>query len=199
MTRIALAVMAVALVTAGCDDEGGGEKTDKEAELETISGSFVGTVEGTDAYVAVIVAPDEDAGAYVTDGASSVDFLDGALQADDTARLGNDGGAVLEVTFDDLTASGTFTRPGIEPHNFTAEKEPAPAGLYHDQQFFDDGEYVGGWVVLGDGTQRGAVRRYETPLPPGSVDATTFRPGDKTFTVPGGELKPRRVTPDSDF
>ena len=203
MTRMALATMALTLVTAGCNgsDSGEGSGGGEKAGAKAVTGSFVGNVDGTDAYVGIVVARDGDVFGYATDGVTNPDHLDGALggRRDDSARLGNDGGAVLEAAFEGSTVTGTYTRPGYEPWTFTAERAKAPAGLYRDEQTFDDGLYVGGWIVLPDGTHRGAVRRYETPLAPGEVDATTFSPGDDTFTVPGGVLRPRRVTPSSDF
>jgi len=194
VTRIALAVTAALLVIAACDADDGGSRA---VEAEAATGSFAGTVDGTDAYVAVVVGSDGGVLAYVTDGGSSVDWLDGSLEGpDDTdARLGNDGGAVLDVTFGDARASGVFARPGEELQRFTADLADEPAGLYRATESFDDGNYVAGWIVLPDGTQRGAVRRYETPLPPGSIDATTFAVDTKAFAVPGGVLTPHRVTP----
>jgi hypothetical protein len=188
LSRIAAAAVVLTLAAAGCSDADDAEP----AERETDAGSFVGKVEGSDAYVAVVVDREGDAVGYVTDGAQSVDLLDGILD-EDRARLGNDGGAVLEVTFTEDGASGQFTRPQSPPLTFTAEPSEAPAGLYRSDESFADGLYVAGWIVLPDGTHRGAVRRYETPLPPGSVDATTFSVDDSTFTVPGGVLRIRFV------
>jgi hypothetical protein len=192
MRTIALAMMTMALVTAGCGD---GESGGGTAEPEPTIGSFVGTVDGSDAYVAVVARPEGGVLAYVTDGGSSVDWLDGALEGprDTSARLGNDGGAVMEVAFTGRSASGAFARPGEDPQRFTAAAADEPAGLYRATESFADGDYVAGWIVLPDGTQRGAVRRYETPLPPGSVDPTTFSTGDATFAVPGGILRPELV------
>ncbi|MFL6242332.1 MAG: hypothetical protein ACJ73V_04845, partial [Acidimicrobiia bacterium] len=72
---LAAAALA-ALPVAGCSDDGNGAGT---ARREPVTGSFVGTVAGSDAYVAIVVGPDGDALAYVTDGAWSVDWLDGTL------------------------------------------------------------------------------------------------------------------------
>ena len=195
MRTITLATMVLALIVAGCgsDDNNGS----RASGPEVVAGSFVGTVEGSDAYVAVVAGPDGDVRAYVTDGGSSVDWLDGFLEGprDTSARLGNDGGAVLEVAFTGRSVSGAFARPGEDPRSFTAAAADEPAGLYRAAESFADGDYVAGWIVLPDGSQRGAIRRYETPLPPGSVDPTTFTVDTKTFTVPGGVLTPRRVTP----
>lgn len=197
MRKIALAAMVVTLVVAGCRDGGG----DETADPEPVAGTFVGTVEGSDAYVAVVAGADNDVLAYVTDGGSSVDWLEGILEGprDTAARIGNDGGAVLDVSFTGTRAAGAFARPGEYPQTFTAEAVDDPAGLYRATESFADGDYLAGWIVLPDGTQRGAIRRYETPLPPGSVDPTTFTADTKTFTVPGGVLTPRRVRSDVDF
>jgi hypothetical protein len=189
-TRLALAIAPLALVVAGCSGNG----DDKATEPKPITGSFVGTVAGSDAYVAIVAGAKGDTLAYVTDGAYSVDWVDGTRQ-DDSASLSNEGGATLDAKFGRGIVTGSFTRPGYAPLNITARPGDAPAGLYRATEDFADGRYVGGWVVLPGGTQRGAVRRYETPLAPGEVDPTTFKPGDASFTVPGGVLRPELVRP----
>jgi hypothetical protein len=153
-------------------------------------------VAGSGAYIAVVVNANGDALAHVTDGQHSVDWLDGRLRGR-TAILTNEGGALLDATFGRGTVTGSFTRPQSETLQFSARPSKTPAGLYRATQDFLDGRYVGGWVVLADGTGRGTVRRYETPLIPGEVDATTFTPGDATFSVPGGVLRPELVRPSS--
>jgi hypothetical protein len=188
--RFALATVLLALAVAGCNDNG----NDKATEPKTVTGSFVGMVPGSDAYVAIVVGSTGDTLAYVTDGAHSVDWVDGTRRGD-FASLSNEGGATLDAKFGRGIVTGSFTRPGYEPLNVTARPADAPAGLYRATDDFADGRYVGGWVVLPDGTERGSVRRYETPLAPGEVDATTFRPGDTSFTVPGGVLRPELVRP----
>jgi hypothetical protein len=190
--RLAFATMLLpALLVAGC---GGG---DGRAAPKPTNGSFVGTVAGSDAYVAVVVGANGDALAYVTDGAWSVDWLAGRLTGR-TAVLGNEGGATFDARFGRGTVTGSFTRPRYAALRFTARPGMAPAGLYRATDNFADGRYVGGWVVLPDGSERGTVRRYETPLTRGEVDATTFTPGDTTFTVPG-VLRPELVRPSDDL
>ena len=189
VARFALATALVALAVGGCSSGG-----DKAGERKAITGSFIGTVAGSDAYAAIVVGPTGDTLAYVTDGAYSVDWVDGTRHGD-SARLSNEGGATLDAKFGRGIMTGSFTRPGEQPLSVTARPGDAPAGLYRATDDFADGRYVGGWVVLPDGTQRGAVRRYETPLTPGEVDATTFQPGNPTFDVPGGVLRPELVRP----
>jgi hypothetical protein len=191
-TRIALAIAPLALVVAGCNGNG----NDAAARPEPMTGSFVGTVAPalSDAYVAIVAGSKGDTLAYVTDGAYSVDWVDGTRQGD-SARLSNEGGATLDAKFGRGIVTGSFTRPGYEPLSIMARPGDAPAGLYRATEDFADGRYVGGWVVLPDGTQRGAVRRYETPLAPGEVDPTLFKPDDASFMVPGGVLRPELVRP----
>jgi hypothetical protein len=192
---ITLATMLPALLVAACAGNG---DTGAAAERQAITGSFVGTVAGSDAYVAIVVGADGDALAYVTDGAGSVDWVNGRL-THRTAKLSNEGGATLDAKFRRDTVTGSFTRPRSPALQFTARRDDVPSGLYRATQDLADGRYVGGWIVLPDGTERGAVRRYETPLAPGEVDPSTFRPGDATFTVPGGALRPELVRPSSNL
>ncbi len=70
--RFALATALVALAVGGCSNG-----DDKAGERKAITGSFIGTVAGSDAYMAIVVGPQGDALAYVTDGAYSVDWVDG--------------------------------------------------------------------------------------------------------------------------
>jgi hypothetical protein len=194
--------------SAGTAGSGGASTTTTEAGgvAERLTGSYVGTVEGSDAYVAIVVAEDGGAVAFVTDGGESVDFLDGFVDGEG-AVLANDGGAELKVNFTEGTTtdepsrpvvlSGTFVRPDSDPLRYAAGATEAPAGLYRAVQSFADGEYQGSWVVLPDGSQRGAVRRYETPLPPGSVDTVLdlADPASLAVEVPGGVLHPIYVDP----
>jgi hypothetical protein len=194
----ALALAAVALVGlafAGC---GGDDSGTRKSPAAAGTGTYVGTVTGSDAYVAIVIGRGGAALAHVTDGAYSVDWLDGA-RAGNSARLSNEGGATIDARFAGSTVTGTFQRPREPALTFTARRGEAPAGLYRAVEDFADGRYVGGWVVLPDGSERATVRRYETPLTPGEVDATTFEPGDTTFTAPGGVLRPELVRPSGDL
>jgi hypothetical protein len=190
ITRLALTTLVAAAALAACG--GGGDN--ETAEDKTISGSFAGKVAGSEAYVAIVAGRGGKVLAYVTDGASSVDWVAGVVTGR-TASLSNEGGATLDAKWSRREVTGSFTRPQNPTLTFTAVSVKTPAGLYRAVEDFADGRYVGGWVVLPDGTERGSVRRYETPLVPGEVDSTAFKPGDASFTVPGGVLRPELVRP----
>jgi len=190
ITRLALTTLVAAAALAAC----GGGDDNETTEDKTISGSFAGKVAGSEAYVAIVAGRGGKVLAHVTDGEWSVDWVDGVATGE-TASLSNEGGATLDAKFSRRGVTGSFTRPQTPTLSFAAVPVKTPAGLYRAVEDFADGRYVGGWVVLGDGTERGSVRRYETPLAPGEVDATAFTPGDASFTVPGGVLRPALVRP----
>ncbi len=192
---LAFGVVFAFLATA-CDDSGdttAASTTRPTTPPATYQGTYTGTVPGSADYVGIVVGPGGDALAYVCDSGDSVDWVNGRL-AGGRASLVNDGGATLDVQFTGHRASGTFKRPDSPPLRFTATPAGEPAGVYRAAASFADGDYLGGWVVLPDGTQRGAVRRYETPLP---RDGAGFLLdlAHPTVTVPGGILTATRVDP----
>jgi hypothetical protein len=202
---VLLSCVLAAVVGAACSDSEPSStpvsstarpSTTTSTTARTSGTAYAGVVEGSNAYVAVVVGPGSEAMAYVCDGASSVDFVEGPVEGG-AANLSNDGGAHLEATVTATDASGTFTRPGSDPLRFTAVPVDRPAGLYIAGGHFADGDYVGGWILLPDGTQRASVRRYETPLPPGTPPV--LDPSYPFVPVPGGVITPHYVDSADDF
>ena len=126
------------------------------------AGNYAGRVEGTDAFVAVVVDGDDRALAYVCDGqedgqgATVAEWLTGAVAGDGSLKMRSEGGArlVAEVVADG--ASGTLTLSG-EEHAFSASPAEEPAGLYRAEETVDGEGYLGGWIELPNGEVRGAV------------------------------------------
>ena len=205
MMRIArwTAVLALALVVAGCgddDDTGAADTTDStEAAPEAVGGSFVGAVEGTHAYIAVVTDPDGDAVAYVCDGdegaaATVAAFLEGTV-TDGQLDLAPAQDVEVTGTVDGDQAEGTVTIAG-EEHAFTAAAAEVPAGLYRAAESVDGDEVTAGWVIAADGTQRGALRRAGQLQPVGYIDPGT----NLAVPVPGiGTLTPGYIDPISDI
>jgi hypothetical protein len=150
--RASLLTLAASLISCG---SGSGTPT-------TSGGRFVGTVDGTDAFIAIVASADH-AVAYVCDGTearvSVATWFDGPASA-----------GALDLTADGLhltakigaSASGSVTLPD-GAHAFTATVASGSAGLYRDDT--TDGDLIGGWILLADGRSRGAVRlRTETTL-----------------------------------
>jgi hypothetical protein len=128
------------------------------AAVPTAGLESVGRLSGTDALVAVVSDGDEVV-AYVCDGPAALGerffgILDGGR-----AVLRSDGGAELDLTVVDGTATGTFTAAGGIPVAFTTAPTTGDAGLYFADGIEDGRVYGAGWIVLADGTQTGTETR----------------------------------------
>ena len=149
--RIALVALAV-VGLAACG--GSGEKKEEAVA------SFASAVEGSDAFVGVVVDQTEDRVlAYVCDGKSTGTWFSGAPSEDGTLALTATDGARLSGRIADGALSGTVTLAGDpSPRPFHSKSVSAPAGLYRARGEGRGQPAVGGWIVLADGSQRGGVR-----------------------------------------
>lgn len=121
-------------------------------------GNFVGHLEGTDAFVAIVSNGDE-AVAFVCDGAEIVAWLrgaveDGSLALESSSSTGQNT-YLLEAQLG-ASAEGSLTLNG-QPLSFTAEPAEDEAGLYRAGETLDGVTLIGGWIVNNSGEQRGAV------------------------------------------
>ncbi|MGH2986538.1 MAG: hypothetical protein ACRDLO_07625 [Solirubrobacterales bacterium] len=146
-------------VLAGC---GNGEDTAQESganRLDTAPrGAFVGSVQGSDAYIGLISNGDEVAG-YVCSNGEVSSWLAGSELDDGAAELVNrDGDALGRVTLTTDDASGEVEVDGTS-HEFAAEPAAGDAGLYRATagKPRKPGFVEAGWVLLGDGSQRGSA------------------------------------------
>jgi hypothetical protein len=152
---VTLLVMLAGLGLVSC---GGGSAAPKD-------GSYVGKVDGTDAYIALVTGSAKVAG-YICDSASISVWIPAATVSGNTANLvSRKGVAVGPVTWSGSTASGTVTIDGTG-HAFTAQLASGDAGLYRAVQGTpgDAGSIEVGWVVLADGTQRGTITSFTSPI-----------------------------------
>jgi hypothetical protein len=131
-------------------------------------------VEGTDAFIAVVVDKQNHALAYVCDGeegasAEVARWFRGAVADDGSLDLRSDGGEHLVAEVSESGTEGTLAFPGGEE----------PAGLYRAEETVDGTEYVGGWILLEGGEQRGAVKNRSSGFVSGNVDlASPSQPVD---------------------
>ncbi|MFW6034456.1 MAG: hypothetical protein ACOC9R_04900 [bacterium] len=160
------------------------EPSTPTAEPEPVT--YVGYVDGGGASVAVIVTGDE-ATAYVCDGASVEAWLSGSAE-DGRLDLSGDRGS-LTGTLDDQQATGEAIADDIT-WTFTIEEVAPPEGLYRFADTVAGGaEVVGGWIVLPDGTQVGAVNVDGETGPASEIDLDTGE-----VPVEGVVVTPERVT-----
>jgi serine/threonine-protein kinase len=135
--------------------------------------------------VAVIVTGDE-AIAYLCDGNAVEAWLDGSA-VDGQLELTGERGS-LTGDFDDLQASGQATADD-QSWTFTIEVVEPPEGLYRFADTIAGGaEVVGGWIVLPDGTQVGALTVDGQTQPAPALDVETGQ-----VTIDGTAATPERL------
>lgn len=122
------------------------------------SGSLVGIVEGTDAFIALVPQENNGLVAYICDGQTISVWFRGERN-ENAVDLTAANGAQLQANLENDAAAGTITLADGQSHAFTASLASGEAGLYRAEEAFEGSDYVGGWIVLNDGTQRGAINR----------------------------------------
>lgn len=178
----ALGIVLAVVAIAGC-----GDSDDDSAEPKPVSGSFVGRLTGSDAYVAV-VAGKENVVAYACDGAERVGQLFVGRRSGDTFT-GRQDGARIDVELSDAAARGQVTLPGAKSAQFSATRAKGGAGFYRKVTRLEGRELRLAWVVLADGSQRGALVREGT-----TTVAPSLKPSSATFSFAGRTLTAARVS-----
>lgn len=128
---------------------------------------LVGTVTGIpDEFVGLAIVGDT-ATVYICDGrpadgtVSIAEWFIGTVEnnlIDITAISGNR----VQITLDGNTAAGQFTFTYGDVKAFELAAAEGNSGLYRSEFALGDLEYVGGWLVLPDGSVRGAVRDMQS-------------------------------------
>lgn len=172
--RLAATLVVAAMTSlAACGDDGGDDS--KRQRPAATADTFIGTVSGTRAYIALVVQGERFAG-YACDGRETSIWLDRVKVAGGRAELRTrDGKRLGEGTVTRRTVSGRITLAGA-PHAFTATRATGRAGLYRRVSGTRGrpGYRESGWIVLSDGSVRGA-----TNFADGSVRATSAKPSGK--------------------
>lgn len=190
---VGVILLVVGLAACGGGDDGGdggdeGAVATSAATGAPATGSYAGTVEGTDAYLAV-VAGSQAVVAFATDGATFGEPFGGARDGDQ-ADLESRSGATLSADITDDAVTGTVEFEG-EEHPIALEPTEGPAGLYRAGGEVGDLPVWIGWVVLNDGSQLGAANTTDGIVEPPSVDTET---GTITFDDVTAEVA--KVEPD---
>ena len=189
----ALAAVALAGLVVGATAGSAGAAP---AKAKTVSGTFVGTVSGTDAYVGVVAAKAKGGRravlAYVCDGQQLADWFTAKVTGNH-ATLKAKNGDRLTVALTKSQASGTLTLADGTRQAFTATPGARPAGLYQAVTKTSGKQYLGGWVLLPDGTQRGAIKLATSVV---ANPTLSFTNPISTFNVPGvGSVTPKFTDP----
>lgn len=169
--RSGLALLFTMLVIAtpsACDSS-----RDRPSGDSPISGSYVGTAEGTGAYIAIVVGGTR-ATAYLCDGIPGEGGNPPTIQAWFTGTL--DGhtanlttsGKRLQVQFAESTFTGRVNLGDGRDLRVSGNLAHGDAGLYRAESREGTPEGVAGWIVAADGTQWGGTTGFSS----GTVVAT---------------------------
>jgi serine/threonine-protein kinase len=164
----------VAILTTGCAT---GTEPRPAAAPERFTG-FAGVVEETGNILAIAVL-DERVRMFVCDNADEV-WLEGSAAKDGMVTLRVSGAKQRVGFFNTQQGVGTFWIGG-KLRSFKAAPVDKPAGLYRAQSA--NRNLVGGWVVLPNGDQVGAVTLNGVNQPAPRID-----PGSKSVTVDGEQV-----------
>ncbi len=183
---LVLSLACVVLAACGSDSSGDNAQPEDLADAER---GFVGTVEGTNAFVALL-ASDGEAVFYVCDGTEDIaEWFAGPVEETEI-DLSNDAGARVEATASDGGYAGTVTLADGGRHRFQAVPAQPGAGLLRitGPEAEADG-VVAGWIVTNDGEQRGSLRvrgvTRAAPAAPGeSVTLSGTKYSVSIFLIP---------------
>jgi hypothetical protein len=127
---------------------------------EPVPGAYVGAV-NDDLYIAVIPREADggdgvqEVAAYLCDGVDVVAWLTGDVRDGEGTLTDGDTRVEIESMAGDVR--GRVVVAGGEPEAFTADEGEGVAGFYQADGQMDDTSHLGRWIVLADGSRRGAL------------------------------------------
>jgi hypothetical protein len=131
--RSLLVLFAIALLLtplAGCGGDDGGDGN------EPVTGTFVGRVQGTKAFVAVVASPAREGQdrrevtVYVCDARRICELFSGTSSGDDFEASSDDDGAQAKGKLSAKAVTGTIELADRKPISYKASQATATAGLY---------------------------------------------------------------------
>ncbi len=160
--RNSVIFLIVSLFVFSCSEKSPTEAEETIFDVQGESG-FVGTVTGTNAFIAVLVADDE-AIVYVCNGDDEdiSEWFTGAIVDPTNFSLTNSDGAQISGKFDGSSFTGIVTFTNARTHSFTATPNSGSetkVGVFqvHGDMAIQD-EVEAGWIVNAAGEERGSLR-----------------------------------------
>jgi hypothetical protein len=182
---------AVALLAVGLGGIAAAQDLSPAEELASVPSApdesvhYVGVVDDTEIYVAVVDRGDGSVDVYLCDGAEVAVWLEGSGGAEDGAFAATAAdGATAGGTIADGTVAGAAELADGTQLTFTADLAALPAGLY-ERVAIEDGEPVQArTIVLHDGTAKGVKKPFDC-----AASETKFEGAmDKYRAAPSGSL-----------
>ena len=161
--RLLIIALLAGFLIAACRSESPSQNETGAGDVTTVeSVTYVGAVEGTDAFISIVVDGDGVI-AYACDGASGIsEWLSGPAPATSSGGFAasNPAGARLTVNRAGTGLMGTITTADRETYRFTAEPAEGDAGIYRlDPSAQDQSGVWAAWVRNNSGEVRGSLRR----------------------------------------
>jgi hypothetical protein len=173
------ALLAGLTVACGGDGDGGAPQS-PQAVGPRLADQWAGRVDGTDAYISVFTLDNGDTGAYLANGRDIAALVLGTIEAGSLRlRPVAEGEINVQGTVADAQVTGTVTISG-EENPFTADRASGEAGWYRGRTLAGGKLVTAGYILLDDGTQKGAVRQGDKVL-----GAPTFDPSKPTIQAGG--------------
>ena len=172
-----LAALACASVTVGVLALAGSAAAEPAKPRE--SRTYIGTVRGTDAFAAIVVRRGVGI-AYVCDGKKISVWLKGKF-SHGKVHLASKAGDTLDGTFGNATLDLTTRKPLTVKTKFSPFNDEAR--LFTGKDTIDGKLWVGGWITLLDGRQRGSLKTGAGRV---FASPTKVTPTTTSVTVPGG-------------
>jgi len=152
-------LLLIGLLAVSCSTNSQTESGTAIFELQGENG-FVGTVNGTDAFIAVLISG-EEAVVYVCNGDEEIqEWFKGEISDPADFRLTNDLGATVQAQFADNSITGEVTLSNGNTYSFAATPNVGEnTGIYRvfGEEAAQDGINAG-WIVNSAGEERGALR-----------------------------------------
>jgi hypothetical protein len=180
--------------------------TTAAGEVQQKGTTYVGTVEGTDAYIGIVVGKSGAFG-YICDGEGITHWLHGSVKKSDVTLTAATGASVIAQLGDGtltgkvLLAADPSTAKledlaGATVHDFEAVPAKGRAGLYRQEKTVDGTTFAAGWVRLGDGSLRGEVTVAQVgEQATTSTTAPTATTAPTVTTAPTATTAPTGTTP----
>ena len=152
-------VLIISFMTISCSEDTPTEPEPTVFEVQGESG-FVGTVDGTNAFIALLIAEDE-AIVYVCNGEEEIsEWFRGAVADPSNISLTNSAGAKITGQFSGSSFSGNVTLRNSISHTFNADPNTGTeTGVFrvHGDLAAQD-EIEAGWILNSSGDERGSLK-----------------------------------------
>ena len=153
-------LILISFFAFSCSDKSPLEPEPTVYEIQGEKNGYVGTVNGTNAFIALLIAKDEGI-VYVCNGEEEIyEWFRGPLKSATEISMTNDDGARISARFEGSSYEGEITLKNDSTYSFIATPNRGEdAGIYWvvGDEATQEGIELG-WILNSKGEQRGAFR-----------------------------------------